>query len=123
MSLVLVDTSVWIDHLHRSDKRLTTLLESNLVVSHPMIVGELALGTMRDRATVLGLLARLPTAPVATSDEVRALIESRRLYGRGLSLVDVSLLASALIGGDVVLFTRDRRLAEAAAELAVRWNG
>lgn len=121
MSLVLVDTSVWIDHLHRSDEALVSLLESNLVVGHPLVIGELALGSIRERATVLGLLDSLPQGPTASNDEVLALIEKRKLSGKGLSIVDVHLLASALIAGDVRLFTRDRRLAAAADEAGVRW--
>lgn len=122
MTLVLVDTSVWIDHLHRGDDELVSLLESNLVVVHPMVVGELSLGNIRDRTTFLGLLARLPPTPVATTDEILSFVDSRRLFGRGLSLVDAYLLASALIAGDVKIYTRDRRLADAAAEAGVRWS-
>lgn len=121
MSLVLVDTSVWIDHFHRKDATLVSLLESNLVVGHPLVVGELALGSIRERTLVLELLARLQQAPEASNNEVLSLIENRRLSGRGLSIVDVHLLASALITGDVRLLTRDRRLADAAEEAGVRW--
>jgi predicted nucleic acid-binding protein len=122
MSTVLVDTSVWIDHLHRNDARLTALLETNLVVAHPLVIGELALGSIRNRATVLGLLAQLPRAAVASSDEVLLLVQDRRLYGRGLSLVDAHLLASALIGPDTRILTRDRRLAEVCGEAGVLWQ-
>jgi predicted nucleic acid-binding protein len=121
MSLVLVDTSVWIDHFHRKDATLVSLLESNLVVGYPLVVGELALGSIRERTLVLELLARLQQAPEASNNEVLSLIENRRLSGRGLSIVDVHLLASALITGDVRLLTRDRRLADAAEEAGVRW--
>ncbi|MGN6203457.1 type II toxin-antitoxin system VapC family toxin [Humibacter sp.] len=123
MSLVLVGTSVWIDHLHRSDKMLVPLLEANLVVGHPLVIGELALGSIRERATVLELLARLPQAPEASNDEVLTLIENRHLFGKGLSIVDLHLLASVLVAGDVRLFTRDRRLSGAADDAGVRWTG
>ena len=119
MSLVLVDTSVWIDHLHRSDAALIRLLEANLVVTHPRVIGELALGSIRNRTEVLGLLTGLPLAATARHDEVLLLIENRRLYGRGLSIVDVELLASALVGPDTRVFTRDRRLAEVCDEAGV----
>ncbi|MGN6125880.1 MAG: type II toxin-antitoxin system VapC family toxin [Humibacter sp.] len=119
MSLVLVDTSVWIDHLHRTDAALTRLLEANLVVTHPRVIGELALGSIRNRSEVLGLLSGLPQAATAWHDEVLLLIENRRLYGRGLSVVDVELLASALVGPDTRVFTRDRRLVDACDEAGV----
>jgi len=121
MTRVLVDTSVWIDHLHRTDAELSVLLEQNVVVTHPLVIGELALGGIRDRGQVLERLERLPSAPVATHGEVLAAVERRRLFGRGLSLVDAHLLVSALIGGDVRLFTRDRRLRDAASDASVRW--
>lgn len=119
---VLVDTSVWIDHLHRGDEHLSSLLEVDLVVSHPMIIGELALGTLRDRAKILELLAQLPSAPRVADEEVLALIEARSLHGRGISLVDTHLLASALIASDVRIWTRDRRLADASADASVQWK-
>lgn len=122
MTRILVDTSVWIDHLHRADLRLAALLESGLVVVHPMVIGELALGNIRDRATVLALLSNLPMSPSAADGEVLALIEARSLHGKGLSLVDTHLLASALIGSDVRVWTRDRRLADAAAAASVDWG-
>ena len=122
MSLALVDTSVWIDHLRHGDAALVKLLEENLVVVHPMVIGELALGNLRARRELLEDLADLPSAPVATHEEVLLLIEHRRLHGTGLDLVDAHLLASALIAADVRLWTRDRRLAEAAATASVGWR-
>lgn len=121
MTRILVDTSVWIDHLHRGERQLQELLEAGLVVAHPMVIGELALGSIRDRTTVLGLLADLPASPVATDAEVLALIEARGLMGTGLSLVDTHLLASALVAGDVRIWTRDRRLANAATAASAAW--
>ena len=73
--MILVDTSIWIDHLHRSDTALSTLLNEAQVCIHPMIIGELALGSLRDRRTVLGLLSDLPGAPVATHTEVLSFVE------------------------------------------------
>ena len=123
MTRVLVDTSVWIDHLRDADPQLVALLESGRVTVHPMVIGELALGNLRDRATILELISQLPASPTASDVEVLQLIETRQLHGTGLSLVDTHLLASALIGADVRIWTRDRRLADAASAAAVGWPG
>lgn len=122
MTLVLVDTSVWIDHLHDSRSELVPVLEAGIVLGHPMVIGELALGTIRDRSTFLAHLAQLPAAHTATDAEILTLIEARRLHGSGLSLVDVHLLASALITTDARLWTRDRRLAEVADAAGVAFR-
>lgn len=122
MTRVLVDTSVWIDHLHLRDEQLAGLLDAGLVVTHPMVIGELALGTLRDRSTVLRLLAQLSPVQTAYAEDVLALVEARRLHGQGLSLVDAHLLASALITGDVRIWTRDRHLATVAHDAAVGWQ-
>lgn len=115
--MILVDTSVWIDHLRTSDHSLVALLDEVSVCVHPMIIGELALGSLRNRAVVLGLLAELPAVPVATDPEVLELVGARSLYGTGLSYVDAHLLAAVLLADDTRLWTRDRRLREAAQQL------
>jgi predicted nucleic acid-binding protein len=117
--MILIDTSIWIDHLHRTEPDLVELLDAELVAQHPMVVGELALGTLRARAVVLEHLRLLPSAAVASHAEVDQLVEARRLYGRGLSLVDAHLLASVLLGPRDRLWTRDKRLHHAAQELGV----
>jgi len=117
--MILVDTSIWIDHLHRSDTALSTLLNEAQVCIHPMIIGELALGSLRDRRTVLGLLSDLPGAPVATHTEVLSFVEWHALYGSGLGLVDIHLLAAAHLSPADRLWTRDRRLRLAADKLGV----
>ena len=117
--MILVDTSVWIDHLHRADDRLVALLTDAEVCVHPMVVGELALGSLRDRRTVMSLLDELPTLSVASHSEVRHFVEAHALFGRGLSLVDVHLLAALRITPGSGLWTRDRRLHAAATDLAV----
>jgi predicted nucleic acid-binding protein len=111
--VILVDTSVWIDHLRRGNADLAAALEHDLVVCHPFVIGELACGNLANRAELLALLAKLPTVPVATDTEVLTLIERRRLMGRGLGYVDAHLLASAAIGS-VTLWTLDARLAQMA---------
>jgi predicted nucleic acid-binding protein len=117
--MILVDTSIWIDHLHTREPVLAELLEQAEVCSHPMIVGELALGTMRDRRTVLGLLGNLPAVSLPAYDEVLRFVESSVLYGKGLSVVDAHLLAAARISDDVRLWTRDKRLHAEAERLNV----
>lgn len=117
--MILVDTSIWIDHLHAREEALVLALESGDVLTHPWIIGELSLGSIRGRDAVIGLLSRLPVANIASFDEVMALVSRRRLFGRGLSLVDAQLLASTLITPGASLWTRDKRLAVVADELGV----
>lgn len=119
--MILVDTSVWIDHLHRTVPGLVQLLEDGLVSTHPMVIGELALGSLRDRREVIGLMNALPHVVMVTHDECLAFVESRALHGRGLSLVDAHLLASARLTPEARIWTRDKRLAAAASELSLAW--
>jgi predicted nucleic acid-binding protein len=117
--MILVDTSIWVDHLHRSDDALSVLLNQAQVCTHPMIIGELALGSLRDRKTILGLLSDLPSTAVATHAEVLPFAEMHTLFGIGLSLVDAHLLAAVRLSARDRLWTRDRRLLLAAAKLGV----
>ena len=120
--MILVDTSVWIDHLHASDAELAALLDATEVIVHPMVIGELSLGPLRHRREFIGHLGSLVQAPVATHHEVCHLIEENRLHGRGLSLVDAHLLASARLDARVQLWTRDKRLAGMAHRLGVAYR-
>ena len=120
--MILVDTSVWIDHLHRADPHLVALLEGNNVSVHPMVTGELSLGSIAGRDAVLSLLSALPAATEVTHDEVLGFVAARRLYGRGLSLIDAHLLASTVLSEGILLWTRDRRLLGAATELGLSWK-
>ena len=115
--MILVDTSIWVDHLRTGDAWLVSLLERSEVLTHSMVVGELALGSIRPREVLLDSLDALPRAVEASQAEVRHLIESRRLYGRGIGLVDAHLLASVLLSPASRLWTRDRRLGAVAREL------
>jgi predicted nucleic acid-binding protein len=117
--VILVDTSMWVDHLRRPDDDLKALLEKGLVCVHPVVTGELALGSIRDRQEFLTLLDALARTRVATEADVRHLVEARRLHGRGLGYGDAHLLASTLITPDCRLWTRDEALGAAAAELGV----
>lgn len=117
--MVLADTSVWIDHLRTGDARLASLLEEGAVCTHPGVVVELALGRMRRRHAVIGLIGALPRAPVATPDELLHFIEAHALHGAGIGYVDAALLASVLLDGTLTLWTRDRALHAAAETLGV----
>jgi predicted nucleic acid-binding protein len=108
--VILVDTSIWVDHLHRSEPALSELLNRAEVIQHPMIVGELALGGIRDRLRVLELLNDLPRSTIATHHEVMTMVNREALYGKGLGLVDAHLLASTRLTPGSRLWTRDRRL-------------
>ena len=115
--MILVDTSVWIEHLRKGDDRLAALLESNLVAMHPFVTGELACGNLRNRETLLRLFQNLPQSPVATHEEVMHFIQQRDLMGRGIGYVDAHLLAAVALEGDSRLWTRDKRLHGVANEL------
>jgi predicted nucleic acid-binding protein len=114
---VIVDTSVWIDHLRRGNRQLVARLGRGIILCHPLVIGELACGNLRNRE-VLDLLAALPSATMADHEEALVLVETHRLAGRGLGWVDVHLLASTLLSR-VPLWTFDRRLHGVAAELGV----
>ena len=120
--MILVDTSIWVDHLRAGDDGLAAALERGLVFTHPFIVGELACGRIRNRQEVLGLLRSLPVVPVATDDEALQYIDSHQLMGRGIGYVDVHLLASTALADGPRLWTRDRRLAEVANELGTAYT-
>lgn len=115
--MILVDTSIWVDHLRIGDVRLIRLLERAEVLTHPMVVAELALGSISPRETLLSSLEALPRSVEASLHEVRHLIEARSLHGRGIGLVDAHLLSSALLTPGTRLWTRDRRLRTVAREL------
>jgi len=119
--MVLVDTSVWVDHLRNPDMALANLLLAKEVVCHPFIIGELACGNLGKRAEVLEQLAELPSLDKATDEEILTLIATHRLMGHGLGLVDVHLLASCAIAG-VPVWTRDAAMGEAARLLGLETN-
>ena len=113
--MILVDTSVWVEHLRHGLPRLATHLQEGEVLIHPWVIGELACGNLRNRSQVLDLLQGLPAAKVASDAEVLLLIERDRLMGRGIGYIDAHLLASARLS-HCRLWTQDRRLAGVAEE-------
>lgn len=115
--MILVDTTVWIDHLRDGDQLLAGLLNRGEALAHPWVTGELALGHLRGRAEILALLGQLPQATVATVTELLGFIERHELFGLGIGYVDAQLLAAAMLSDDAVLWTRDRRLRAAAEDL------
>ncbi len=119
--MVLVDTSVWIDHLRSGNPRFASLLEEGKVLCHPFVIGELACGHIHNRKQILDSLQEIPVAVLADHDEVMALIESYHLMGTGLGLLDAYLLASACLSGSS-LWTRDSSLQTAAAKLGVLYT-
>jgi predicted nucleic acid-binding protein len=115
--MVLVDTSVWVDHLRGNEPRLADLLTRNQVLNHPFVRGELALGNLRQREIILSALDNLPQAAVAFADEVNFFIETHSLFGFGIGLIDAHLLASTQLMGNSKLWTRDKRLLAVAVRL------
>jgi predicted nucleic acid-binding protein len=117
--VILVDTSVWIDHLRNGDLALQRLLEAGAQVEvHPFVLGEIALGNLAQRDLILGSLSDLPMIAMATDQEVLAFIEAERLHGLGVGFVDAHLLASVRLTGDVI-WTRDKRLRSVADRLSL----
>ncbi len=114
--MILVDTSIWVDHLRAGDPRLVALLEDGQVLAHPWVTGELALGRLSRRDEVIGLLNNLPRASVASDVEVLALIDNQHLSGLGIGYVEAHLLAATMLTAGCRLWTRDRRLAAVAAQ-------
>jgi predicted nucleic acid-binding protein len=115
--MILVDTSVWIDHLRRADARLADLLKRGRVFCHPYVIGELALGNLRRRDDVLSALTAMPQAGVASHEEAMQFIEKNSLSGCGIGYLDAHLLAATRLSPGAMLWTRDRRLLAAAVRL------
>lgn len=119
MKRVLVDTSVWVEHFRQRSPALTHLLALDLVMTHPLILGELACGTPPNRAQTLADLSELHRPPQATVSEVINFIEQERLFGLGCGLIDLMLLSSTLMAPGLELWTRDKRLHALAARFGI----
>jgi predicted nucleic acid-binding protein len=113
--MVLVDTTVWVDHLRAGDKALAATLDAG--VTHPFVIGEIALGQLNPRDVILRTLSNLPKATVATDAEVLAFIDAYKLFGLGIGYVDVHLLAAVQLDAGTKLWTRDKRLRQVAERL------
>ncbi len=119
--MIVIDSSIWIDHLHASDERVIELTEAGAVLIHPFVIGEIMLGNIRNRTQVVESLVDLPEADIAEHFEVLALLENARLFGRGIGFIDLNVLASVLITPKARLWTRDKRLLIVANELGIAY--
>ena len=115
--MILIDTSVWIDHLRKGNRALAHLLNNNQVLIHPFVIGEIACGTLADRDEVLARLKDLPALPKADESEALYCIERHQLMGLGLGYIDVHLLAATLLAPPTRLWTQDNRLKAAAKKM------
>jgi hypothetical protein len=121
--MVLADSSVWIDHFRGTLDGVDALLDARSILMHDHVLGELALGSLRDRGKTLLDLANLPRAPLATDAEVMVFIDSRRIFTRGIGYCEAHLLASAILGKPIMIWTQDMKLAAVAAALGVSFAG
>jgi predicted nucleic acid-binding protein len=116
--MILVDTSIWIDHLHNADPTLERRLNEGRVVTHPLVIEELACGQIKGRRELIGMLHSLPRVPIARHLELMELIENRDLYGVGLGAIDVHLIASTMLA-KAKIWSRDKALSREAKRLGV----
>lgn len=117
--MILVDTSVWVDHLRSGDRRLARILDAEQVLTHPFVIGEIALGILPQRSLIVATLRCLPEVLVAAHEEVLAFIERYRLFGSGIGYVDAHLLAAIKLTAGSGLWTRDKSLRAVAERLAL----
>lgn len=120
--MILVDTSIWIDHLRGSDAHLAGLLRDGRALMHPHVLGEIALGSLNNRAAVLGAMSDLPQTVVATDEEVLGFIDTHALFGLGIGYTDAHLLAAAVLAPGTRLWTRDRRLGAASIRFRLAYG-
>lgn len=117
--MILVDTSVWVDHLRATDETLADRSDAGMVLAHPFVIGELALGNLGHRQTVLTALSDLPQAIIATDQEALHFIDRHMLFGRGVGYIDIHLLAAERLTAGAALWTRDKRLHAVADQLGL----
>ena len=117
--MILVDTSVWVSHLRSADGTLVNLLNSGQVLTHPFVIGELALGNLLQRDAILDTLNNMPRTKIATDEEVLAHINQSKLYGQGVGYIDAHLLTSVRLTPGTLLWTQDKRLSKAASQLGL----
>ncbi|MBV8800673.1 MAG: type II toxin-antitoxin system VapC family toxin [Alphaproteobacteria bacterium] len=121
--MILIDASVWIDHIRTAESVISELVNARKVLCHPFVIGEVGTGQFRNRRLFLSDLEKLRAAELANDDEVMALIERHGLFGRGIGYIDAHLLASAFLTPEAKLWTRDKRLGEAAKEMELAAEG
>ena len=117
--MILADTSIWIDHFRSGDAELKKALNLGQVVIHPWVTAELALVSLRDRTRTLAMLDRLPQMRMAQADELRTMIEARRLFNMGIGLTDIHLIASVFLNPPTILWTRDKQLRKVAESFRI----
>ena len=117
--MILVDTSIWIDHLRSGDEILAEMLDRREILMHPYVIGELAVGNLKPRAEILEILHDVPQVDVATDQEVLHFIETAKLFGEGIGYIDAHLLAAVRLKAGSGLWTRDKRLLNVASRLAL----
>lgn len=115
--MILVDTSIWIDHLHKANLILVAALDAEQIWLHPFVYGELACGNIQNRADFLHTISSLPRPHLATDEETLAFLEEHQLMGKGLGYIDIHLLASTALTKDSLVWSRDKRLASVASRL------
>ena len=120
--MIIIDSSVWIDYLNIDDNHVVELLEKQLVLKHPHIIGELSCGNIKNRSEFFNLIDKLPKAVVARESEARLFIEEKALMGKGIGYTDVHILASTALSDNALLWTRDKRLSRAADELGLLYR-
>ena len=121
--MILADTSIWIDHFHTKNVQLEMLAEAEDLLCHPLVIAELALGSLKSRALTIQYLKALPTTQGIETEELLHFVESEKIYSRGVGLVDATLLASCIVDIEPVkLWTRDRRLNALAEQFGVAYQ-
>ncbi len=120
--MILLDTSVWIDHLRQRDAQVVSLLQADLALVHPFVIGELACGNLQSRSTILELLSTLPQVRVAQEHEVLFFIDRHKLMGQGIGYIDAHLLAATVLTEGAKLWTRDKRLDQLAQRLGLAYE-
>jgi len=120
--MILVDTSIWVDHLNKEDPAMRQLLFAGSVLCHPLVIGELAVGNLHPRLAILKMLQRLPSINAATHNEALNFISQNTLFGLGIGYIDAHLLASVRLTQNASLWTRDRRLAKVAESMKLAFR-
>ncbi|MBM3569139.1 MAG: type II toxin-antitoxin system VapC family toxin [Alphaproteobacteria bacterium] len=120
--MILVDTSIWADHIRSADETLGDLLESKQALMHPCVLTEIALGKLPRRSAILSAMEKLPQAKIATDSELLDYIERHRLFGSGIGFVDTHLLAATRLTHGALLWTRDKNLLRVAERLGLAWR-